>query len=77
MKHVEIGNEHPFRWFCAKMQEKYNSLNKLLAHLKQNFIIIPIKDSFRDSSINLITLTQMDQVLQCPLSTKETFSRSV
>lgn len=21
MKHVEIGNECPFRWFCAKMQE--------------------------------------------------------
>lgn len=59
------------------MQEKYNLLNKLLAHLKLSFTIIPIKDSLRDSSIDLVPLTQMNQVLQCSLSTKETFSRSV
>lgn len=73
MKHVEIGNECPFRLLCAKMQEKYNLLNKLLAHLKLSFIIIPIKGSVRDSSINLVPLTQTDQVLHCSLSTTETF----
>lgn len=45
MKHVETGNECPFRQLWAKMQEKYNLLNKLLTHLKVSFIIIPIKDS--------------------------------
>lgn len=63
MKHAETRNECPFRWLCAKMQEEYNLLNKLPVHLKLSFIINPIKDSFRDSSIILVPLIQMDQVL--------------